>query len=190
MGGAQRRWWMLLLMGCLVGSARAQTTTAIPSSITLNAGTLTMTTVGRFVLPTTTLTGNGLVITPSKVPTLTVRDARGATSGAGWNLLFKLTGNFISGANTIAGTNLTMSTGAGTVTPSTTSDPAPNAETGLSGNLSSTGVGVKAVSASSGAGRGKYVYALAPAEFSLAIPNNAVVGTYSATLQLTLSSGP
>ncbi|MHB2018633.1 MAG: hypothetical protein ACYCW6_16925 [Candidatus Xenobia bacterium] len=140
-------------------------------------------------MPTTTLTGNGLQIHPMQVPIFQVFDARGTSPASGWNIVFKLTGNLVGTlpANVIAGSNFTMTASGGTVSPSTSSDPSPNLETGNSSDLLA---GVKAVSATLSSGAGNYSYTPADSEFTLKIPDNAVADTYSSTIQVTLSSGP
>lgn len=146
-------------------------------TLTLQSGSLTF--------PTTVLTGDVVVTTGNAAPTFHVN----AGTNSGWNVTLQI-GNFTSGGNTIAASNLSYTAVNGTLVQTkgqqidSVNGPI---ETGFSGTLD---VARKCVDAQAGFGNGQYNWLPDSTKFVLSVPATTLVGSYSATLTATLVSGP
>jgi len=147
------------------------------------AGGLNLTLPGTISFPAVTL--NGLNKTDTTTAGLTIDDETG--SGLGWYLTATST-TFANGSHTLP-TNATTLTGASASPGSGNCTTATNAigypVTVPAGATAPTAVSVFDASAASGAGALSTTLSL-----SLAIPSNAIKGTYSSTWTITLASGP
>jgi len=168
--------------GLLLNSAPAQATTA---TATLTAGSLAFNSAPPVITFSTTLTGADQILTNPQA--LDISDATG--SGAGWNVTATST-TLTAGANTLATTATTI--------PST---PTKACDASVTCTLATTGVtypytlpaassapaATKLYNATANTGIGKQT--ITPT-WNLAVPGNALAGTYTSTWTLSLVSGP
>jgi X-Pro dipeptidyl-peptidase len=174
---------MLLLLGALPGQAQSDTNNA---HLRLRAGELTLSSSGSIQFPATSLNGTAQVVSGSASPLLTIIDARG--SGAGWNVSLQ-SGDFSAGMRTISSSSFSYNATGGTVTRihGQAIGAGGPAETGVSGSLS---VSRKSLAAALNSGMGNYTWRPRPASFTLNLAPTTFAGTYTATVTLTLASGP
>jgi hypothetical protein len=169
----------LFLVGTLVLGAAA--VSAATASATLTGGTLTITSAASdFSYGPATLTGDAFDLTSSF--TVGVNDKTG--SGAGWKLLATigtLTDTSQNPNATIAASNHTLT---GASASDTTGAPPTN---GVSYPMQIPGDGSKIFSANAGTGKGKATLAFAT---NLHVPADALAGSYSTTMTVTIASGP
>jgi len=165
-------------------------TTTVPVNVTVASGGYTIVVLGGGTIEfgTVTLNGDDQTVSPASVATLRIVDATG--SNAGWNVTFVVT-DFISGSNTIPKANLSFNPSSGSITrvsgQTIDGSNGPKETGGGSQALSSS---VKVVTTNVGYGKGRYDYSPALSSFSLVVPATTLVGTYTSTLTVTLSSGP
>ncbi len=171
-------------------SVRSSCAATAPATITVVSGGLVVTVIGGGSVAFSNLTLNGTdqTVNPTGTPTIRVIDATG--SNAGWNVTFTAT-DFISGANTIPNTNFSFNpTGGSLVRISGQAVDGTNGPKEAGGGSQVLSGSVKALTTSAGYGKGKYDYTPATGSFSLTVPATTLVGTYTSTLTITLSSGP
>lgn len=117
--------------------------------------------------------------------TLTADDSTG--SDLGWNVTI-LASNFIDGTKSIAASNFSITTAnAPAMTAGQAVDATGGPKVPLTGATGTLDVAKKTVQANAGFGKGTYTQALA---VSLAIPAQALAGTYVSTLTTTITAAP
>lgn len=180
---------ILVALYLMYGSSPSCAASA-PVTITVASGGLTVTVIGggSITFSNLTLDGTDQTVNPTSAPTIRMIDATG--SNAGWNITFTAT-NFTSGSNTIANTNFSFNPSGGSLTrisgQSIDNTNGPKEAGGGSQALSGS---VKAITTNAGYGKGKYDYTPTTGSFSLTVPATTLVGNYTSTLTITISSGP
>ncbi len=165
----------LFMVGSLLVAGSA--VSAATSTATLTAGTLSITAApANFSYPSTVLTGSTINLTSSFAASVT--DATG--SKAGWNLQGVITVLTDTGSDTIAATNQTISG----VTISGVTGTAPTNSI-AAGQIPTTAAKIFNAAANTGKGQSTETFATA-----LAVPADTAAGTYTATLTVTIVSGP
>ncbi len=165
----------LFMVGSLLIAGSA--VSAATSTATLTAGSLSITAApANFSYPSTALTGSVINLTSSFV--VGVNDATG--SKAGWNLQGVITVLTNAGSDTIPATGHTISG----VAISGVTGTAPTNSIAL-GQIPTTAA--KIFNAASNTGKGQSTETFSTA---LAVPADAAIGTYTATLTVTVVSGP
>ena len=150
---------------------------AATSTATLTAGSLSITAApANFSYPSTALTGDVINLTSSFV--VSVDDATG--SKAGWNLQGVVTVLTDAGSDTIAASNHTISS----VAISGTTGTAPTNSI-AAGQIPTTTAKIFNAAANTGKGRSTETFSTA-----LVVPADTAAGTYTATLTVTIVSGP
>jgi hypothetical protein len=170
-----RTWFVsALVVGTLVIGASG--VSAATSTATLTAGTLSITSpASSYTYPSTALTGDIINLTSSFA--VSVDDATG--SKAGWKLQGLIT-VLTSGTDTIPAVGHTISGVAVTGVTGT----APTNGVAL-GQIPTTTASIFNAAANTGKGRSTETFATA-----LAVPADTAVGVYTATLTVTILSGP
>jgi hypothetical protein len=181
---------LILLASALVAAAsvRAATSDTITVRATVVAGT-TLSVAGAGT-PTFSLTLNGADQTSTYTLPVTVIDARGLSTGGGWNLtvtstqfnagsghLFPTTASTITGVTTACGTGSTCTLPTNSV--SNTNLALPSA--------ASAPTAVKYFNAATATGLGT---TKVNATVSVAVPANVFAGTYSSTVTVSIVAGP
>jgi len=167
--------WALFIVGSLLVAGSA--VSAATSTATLTAGTLSITAApANFSYPSTALTGSVINLTSSFV--VGVNDATG--SRAGWNLQGLITVLTDAASDTIPATGDTISG----VTVSGVTGTAPTNSIPL-GQIPTTAAKIFNAAANTGKGQSTETFATA-----LSVPADTAAGTYTATLTVTIVSGP
>ncbi len=165
----------LFMVGSLLVAGSA--VSAATSTATLTAGTLSITAApANFSYPSTVLTGSIINLTTS----IATSDTDATGSKAGWNLQGAITVLTDAGADTIAATGHTISG----VTISGTTGTAPTNSIAL-GQIPTTAAKIFNAAANTGKGQSTETFATA-----LGVPADTAAGTYTATLTVTIVSGP
>jgi hypothetical protein len=150
---------------------------AATSTATLTAGSLSIAAApANFAYPSTALTGDVINLTSSFV--VGVNDATG--SKAGWNLQGVVTVLTDAGSDTIAAANHTIS---GVAISGVTGTAPTNSIT--PGQIPTTAAKIFNATANTGKGKSTETFSTA-----LTIPADTAAGTYTATLTVTIVSGP
>ncbi|MCH8920479.1 MAG: WxL domain-containing protein [Chloroflexi bacterium] len=166
-------------------------TTAVMASaesatVTVTAGTLSLTT-NAVALPGITLSGvDQTTATTAGDDTFNVADGRG--SGAGYNVTIDTT-DFTAGGTIDTGTgnfDISLQDAAIVVVGGSATKPT-SSVTALTDIPESPAAALKVLSAAVSAGQGSYDW---DPVFSLTIPSESDAGSYSATITLTIASGP
>jgi hypothetical protein len=165
---------LLMAMLVVVGSPFAS---AADGTLTLTGGSLTLATVADFSYPSTQLTGASFNLTSSFVADVT--DATG--SAAGWNLTAQIGTMTATGGKTIAAaghtiTGVTRTAGTGT---------APTNSTTYAMQIPTSTAKIYSANANTGMGQSTLSFAT-----QLTVPAATLVGDYTATLTVSLVSGP
>lgn len=170
-----------ILLATLIVLGLAATPAEAVLTIALQSGSLTFGTV--------TLTADDQAKNGTGAPVWRI-DARNTTSG--WNVTLQISNFTATGGKTIAASNLSYTAVNGTITKfgggSQNVDPTNGPrETGNSGTLD---VARKAVTTNPNYGDGRYDWTADATQFILTVPATALVGSYTATLTATVSTGP
>ncbi len=165
----------LFMVGSLLVAGSA--VSAATSTATLTAGSLSITAApANFSYPSTILTGSVINLTSSFATSVT--DATG--SKAGWNLQGVITVLTNAGTDTIPATGHTISG----VTISSVTGTAPTNNIAL-GQIPTTAAQIFNATANTGKGQSTETFATA-----LSVPADTAIGTYTATLTVTIVTGP
>ncbi len=180
---------VLFLLISFSASLQAATTTTQPGTITLAGGVLSVTSSGSISFPPVLLDGEDHQITAQSAPTFTLTDASG--SGNGWNVTFQST-DFTAGAGkTIPASVFFFTPSGGTIVKITGQNTDPSGgprETG--GGPVSLETAKKILTTSAKYGMGKYYYSALPLNFILNVDASTMAGSYTATVNATISTGP
>lgn len=184
--------YVLLLAGLLfslAGSPIHAATTATPqATITISAGTISISSTGSITLTGVTLDGDDHDSAATAAPSFTLIDASGA--GAGWNVTLQSSNFSDGGTGTIGAANFKFTSG-GTITKvkGQAVDPTNGPkETGLS--AATLDSARKIITTAATYGKGKYTYDPTPADFVLTVAADTTAGAYTATVTATIASGP
>ncbi len=178
----------VFVMAILAGQAYCATTATPNATVTVSAGSLSISSTGSITLPSLTLDGDDHDLTATSAPTFTLTDATG--SGSGWNVTLQSADFSAGGGKTISAAQFKFTSG-GTVTKvkgqqvDATNGPK---ETALSASALDTSR--KIITTAAGYGKGKYTYAPTAADFVLTVTADALAGDYTAVVTATIVTGP
>ncbi len=177
-----------LVMVVIYGRSFAATIATPPATITVTAGSLSITEVNDIVFPSLALDGDDHDVAAATGCILTLTDATG--SGLGWNITMQSTDFTASGGKTIPASQFKFTSG-GTIVK--TKGQQVNAtygpkETGLSS--ATLEQSRKVVTTAAGYGKGTYTYTPTAADFVVTVTADALAGSYAATVTVSIMSGP
>lgn len=155
----------------------APSASASDGTVSLTGGSLSIAAVADFSYGTTALTGTSQALTSSFV--VDVTDATG--SAAGWNLTAQIGVMTATGSKTIAASNHTISG----VTRASGTGTAPTNGSTYPMQIPSSTAKIYSAAATSGMGQSSLSFAT-----GLAIPASTLAGNYTATLTVSIVSGP
>jgi len=167
--------------------AFADTTTQPPAYITINPGSLAISSSGQIDLTAVDLDGEDHDSSGTGAPSFTLIDATG--SGAGWNITFEST-DFSDGSHTIPASQFKFTSG-GSIAMVTGQAVDPSygpIETGLSSAPLDSAQ--KVITTATDYGKGKYTYDPSAGDFVLTVYADTMAGAYTATVTATIVSGP
>jgi WxL domain surface cell wall-binding len=174
---------ILVVVLCAALGATAASA-AVTVSATVAAGTtLSVNGTGS---PTFSLTLNGVDQTTSYTLPLSVVDARGLSTGGGWNLTITST-QFTTGSQTLPATASTITSVANSCVTTCTN---PTNSVGLPVTVpagATPPAAVKYFNAAATTGRGRFTNT---PTVSVSLPASTLAGTYASTLTLSAVSGP
>ncbi|MBI5949502.1 MAG: WxL domain-containing protein [Chloroflexi bacterium] len=151
---------------------------AVTATISITGGGLSNST-SNITLPGITLTGLAQVVAAAPATPWNAVDARG--TGAGWNVTVQSTG-FSSTGGPMAGQDFKARLSAVTTVSGSAAPSTPNS------SYAPLGTALKILQASAGgAGMGSYEYS---PDFQLTVPASAAPGSYTASIAVTITSGP